>query len=253
MIVANLATYPARSGLLVPVVASICSQVDRLNVVLNEYTAIPEDFNQFDNVKAIIPDHDTKDTGKFYPDTTGAEYVILVDDDIVYPPDFVALTLERVRQTGLKRVFAGYHTSVYQRPRLGLRPAYIRSFVRFHLSPRLIARYRKISYFPHGTDRAIYVDQIGTGAAVISGQDMPPYAYMKTSQKFVDVRMAKWCFERGIPRVGLPREDGWLGANETEESIFGDFTLHHPRNVADEIWAFAFKDSRSGTAVLATE
>jgi hypothetical protein len=34
---------------------------------------------------------------------------------------------------------------------------------------------------------------------------MPPYDYMKDAQAFVDVRFARWCFEKGIHQAAAPR------------------------------------------------
>ncbi len=246
MIVANLATYPARKNHLRQVVAAISPQVDRLNIVLNEYDAIPQYLSRYTNVHGIIPDHDTKDAGKFYPDTTGATYVVLIDDDIGYPSNFVSTLVESVQATGLARIFAGYHTSIYHRPPISGTVYALKRLVRFYLSPNHIARFRTIHHFGKTLDQNIYVDQIGTGAAIITGADMPSYRHMRSSQKFVDVRIAKWCFERAIPRVSLNRISDWLTYYDVDESIFTTFTQQHPKHVATEIWSYAFKDERVG-------
>ncbi|MDA1155039.1 MAG: hypothetical protein O2873_09865 [Proteobacteria bacterium] len=96
---------------------------------------------------------------------------------------------------------------------------------------------------------------MATNAAIMRGKDVPPYDYMKTSQKFVDVRLAKWCFERGIPRICLPRSNGWLGSSSEvlgiayDETIHKGFTRTHPTHVADEIYEFAFKTPNIGKLV----
>ena len=133
MIVANLATYPPRRRNLMRVVADIAPQVDRLNVILNQYDRVPEALSAFGNVVPLIPGEDTKDTGKFYPDVSGAQWVFMVDDDILYPADFIARTLRLARETGIDRFCAGYHGSLYLRrpkPKYLLRPRrYCRSFI----------------------------------------------------------------------------------------------------------------------------
>ncbi len=246
MIVANLATYPPRSHHLPGVIDSIAPQVDRLNIVLNEYESVPSYLSEYDNVHVILPDHDTKDTGKFYPDVSDAEYVFLIDDDIAYPADYVSRTLARVRTLGHDSILGGYHCSIYERPPLRLNKRDIKSVIRFHVSPAHIARFRRFLHFGLDIHEAVFVDQIGTGAAVMRGADMPSYEYMRSSQKFVDVRLARWCFERGIKRICLPQETKWLQFEEVDDSIYHSFTRKHHRHVADEIHTFAFKDPEVG-------
>ncbi|WP_208348907.1 hypothetical protein [Pseudaestuariivita rosea] len=239
-IVANLATYPPRHENLLPVVTSIASQVDLLNVVLNEYDSIPEQLASFPNVRAVIPDHDTKDAGKFYPELDGATYVLLIDDDLLYPSDYVSKTVERFEALGAGGFVAGYHASLYRKPKLSLR-----KWLDF-LQSRNIANHRKVYIFYNQLDEPVVVDQVATNAAILKAADMPPYEYMKDSQKFVDVRLAKWCFEKGLTPIALPKAAKWLGTVRFDESIYEDFTKQNKQHVADEIWTYAFKVKNRG-------
>ena len=65
---------------------------------------------------------------------------------------------------------------------------------------------RNVKHFRTPQARFLYTDQIATNSAILRPQDMPPLDYMRGSQKFVDVRLAKWSFEQGISHVALPRE-----------------------------------------------
>ncbi len=258
MIVANLATYPPRAEFLPRVIASIAPQVDQLNVVLNEYDTAPTWLAGMANVRAILPDEDTKDAGKFYPDISGAEHVLLIDDDIIYPDDYVAHTLARFRSLAVPHALGGYHCSVYTRPALSLSPAGLRRFLRFYLRPSRIAGYRRILHFGLDIPKPLLVDQVATNAAILRAEDMPPWDYMRTSQKFVDVRLARWCFERGIVPVLLPHDSDWLLPSAAvgvsfDETIIGDFTSHHPPHVAREIWRYAFKRPQVGIPVAVAE
>ncbi len=258
-IIANLATYPPRGGFLPRVVASIAPQVDQLNLVLNEHTSVPEFLSEYKNIRPIIPDHDTKDAGKFLPACAQSEYVLLIDDDIIYPSDYVAMSIARMRKLGRGRYLGGYHASIYRRP--FLRPVSVRSFksnVRFVMLKSSIARFRKVFPFTDRLPDYMIVDQIGSGTAIMRGSDMPPYEFMKTSQKFVDVRLARWCFEQDITVVGLPRQKGWLRNSVSEgftfeETIYSDFTRKNVRHVSNEIRKFAFKRCDVGKAINITE
>lgn len=252
VIVANLATYPARRAGLAAVVAALAPQVDRLNLVLNQYEAPLDELAGFANLDQIIPSEDTKDAGKFYPDTTGADWLFCADDDIRYPPDYVARTLSAMRALPAGRWAGSYHGQIYCLPHFTLRP---RSFLRWlRYSPSLIASYMRILDFRRPCPQTLVVDQIGTGVAVIAGTDVPPYAYMRGSQKFVDVRFAKWCFEQGITQVCLQHAAGWLeGKPDPEDGIHRSFTITNPPHVAKEIWTYAMKRPEVGELVADLE
>src|SRR6056297_1875239 len=226
MIVANLATYPPRRSNLLPVVEAIAGQVDRLNVVLNQYDGPLAEFERFETVRQILPETDTKDVGKFYPDVTGADLVLMIDDDLVYPPDYVARTRAAFEALGEGRYLGGYHASLYDRPGFTLWPPGLLRWARY--SDGRIADHRKPFRFYEALDRPVIVDQVATNAAILRAADMPPYAYMKDSAKFVDVRLARWCHENGIRPAALPKPAGWLGQVRFEESIFHDFTRRNP-------------------------
>jgi len=246
MIIANLATYPPRRKNLESVVAIISPQVDRLNIVLNQYDTVPIELEKYPNVVPVIPEDDLKDVGKFYPDVGDAQYVFLIDDDIIYPHDYVSATVKRFEVIKLQNCMGGYHGSIYHRPRL-------RQLLR---SPELLFTYKKrVADFRGGfglfseLKMATVVDQIGSGTAIMRGQDMPPFDYMRTSQKFVDVRLAHWCFERDIIPVCLPRAASWIGGVGFDESIFLGFTTRNPIHVSKEILTYAFKVRFRGLTV----
>lgn len=247
MIIANLATYPLRRKYLNRVVAAISPQVDRLNIVLNQYDAVPVELEQYPNVVPIIPAEDLKDAGKFYPDVGAAQYVFLIDDDIIYPSDYVSTSIIRFEAIPLRNFMAGYHGSLYIRPRL-------LQFLRY---PDLLFTYNKrladfrsgAFHFKSELKAATVVDQIGTGTAFLRGIDMPPFEYMCTAQKFVDVRLARWCYEHGIIPVCLPRAANWIDELSFAETIHESFTKNNPPDVNAEIQTYAFKVEFRGLPV----
>lgn len=257
MIAANLATYPPRISFLPRVVAAIAPQVDSLNVVLNEYEAVPDFLRGYDNVRPLLPEHDTMATGKFYPDTGDAEYVLLVDDDVIYPDDFVARSLAEFQSLDVPRAVAGHHCSIFERPAPALSVEGMRNYLRFHLRPSRIPSYRRILHFGLEIPDPVHVDQVATNACILRTEDMPPYDYMRTAIKFVDIRLARWCFEQSITPVCLPHEKDWLLPCEAvgvafDETIVKDFLAKHPPQVAREIWQYAFRRDNLGTPVPRT-
>lgn len=243
MIVANLATYPPRAHRLESVVAALSHQVDLLNIVLNEYEEIPSALRRLTNVRLILPDVDYKDVGKFHPKVDGNDLVFLVDDDLNYPRDYVSATRHHIDSLGAAPCVYGYHGTIYARPRFSWSP---RRFVRWlRYGPDRILEGKDVYRFSRSLDQPTVVDQIGTGTAVLAGHLMPPLEYMLTSRKFVDVRMARWCFERSISMVCLPRSSSWLTEERQQDRIF-DFTRSHPAEVAAEVAQFAFRNQARG-------
>ncbi len=243
MIAVNLATYPPRRENLRKVVASLSRQVDLINVVLNEYTAPLPELADFSNVRQIIPTVDTKDTGKFYPDLDGVEIVLLADDDIVYPKDYVALSVKRFRAIQ-PRAIAGYHGSTYFKPRFSLAP---RRFQIWACHPKKIGRCRSVLDFTKALEQFIIVDELGTGTTIMRAADMPPFGYVADAQKMVDVRLARWCFEHGISPVALPRPENWLAMVHFRNSIYKSFTRKDLPKRAEEILTYAFRVVGRGT------
>ncbi len=239
MIVANLATYPPRRENLENVVATIAPQVDRLNIVLNQYDAVPVELEKFSNVVSVIPEEDLKDVGKFYPAVSDAEYVFLIDDDIAYPSDYVSSTIQRFESIGSLRCMGGYHGSLYMKPQLG---QLLRSPGLLFTYKKQIADFRSEGFgFFNELKQSTVVDQIGTGTAIMRGKDMPSFEYMRTAAKFVDVRLAHWCFEQNIVPICLPRDNDWLQIINVDESIYSSFTTRHPAHVNSEILTYAYK------------
>ncbi len=250
MIVANLATYPARRDGLMQVVRAIAPQIDVLNVVLNEYDAALPELDEYPNVRQILPPHDTKDAGKFFPDTSGAEYVFLIDDDLVFPDDFVRTTLAAMRAIG-PGYMGGYHGSLYRKPAFSVRWSKFLKWLRYmdrQYREAHIAEYRRVFVSYKALDHPLVVDQVATNAAIVAGSDLPSYDYMKDSQKFVDVRLAKWCYEKSIAPVVLPKPAEWIKPIRYDESIYEGFTRTNPPHVAREIMTYAFRVPGRGHA-----
>ena len=244
MIVANLATYPPRLPNLNKVVDTLSAQVDRLNIVLNEFHEVPVELRRYSNVVPIIPEEDTKDVGKFLPAVEGDDTVLLVDDDILYPKDFVEETVRRFSSLGDDNFVASYHGSTYRKPKMRSREL----FSYFSYRSRL-ADFRKVSVFYRRQEKTLVVDQVATCAAILTGKNLPSYSYMRDSQKFVDVRLAKWAYEKGLTCVTLPREEDWLCPIRYEETIYKGFTQMNPPQVNAEIAIFAGKSSRLNEAI----
>jgi hypothetical protein len=218
MIRAHMATYPARRDVLELAVRAIARQVDRIFLILNEYSQVPAELAGIANLEPIIPDSDLKDTGKFWPLPAADDVVVLADDDLRYHPDHVRHLMQEGERIGLDSNIVGLHGSIYES--------------------------RKKRTFLHLNDplrEARRVHQLGTGTVLALGRNIAPFDYMASSQKFVDVRYARWLAGRRIGCWAVPRTRGFLRQIEDpsgqRETIFSSFTRLRPQVLLDEISA----------------
>ena len=103
-VVACIASYPARKGMLSQTITSLIDQVDHICVYLNSYMDIPDYIQS--GVEAgkityvVSSENDLRAAGKFYW-FGNKGYFLFCDDDIIYPPDYAAVMLDNLN--GLDR------------------------------------------------------------------------------------------------------------------------------------------------------
>jgi hypothetical protein len=94
MITAQLATIPEREVSCKLVVRSLLPQVDKIRIALNNFSLdgafYTPDYLLDDKIEVVHCDNSIMDGFKFIHADTNNGYVVICDDDILYPPDFVA-------------------------------------------------------------------------------------------------------------------------------------------------------------------
>jgi hypothetical protein len=218
--VAVMATYPARRNELPIAVESIVRQVDRLFVVLNEFTFVPDWLRSYDNVSPLVPDRDLKDEGKFACEIHPASYVVLLDDDLIYPPDYVSVLRGAHDKYQDLDAIVGLHGVIYPEFWDGTH------------------RSRLVYTFRLGRDSDALVNQLGTGTVLLRGRQLPPLSYMADSAGFVDVRFAHYAWENGRPLVCVQRDGEWLRQIHVDESLFASVTQKWNPEVLREVIEF---------------
>lgn len=221
MIVANMASFPAREEILPQMIEKLLPQVDCLNLCLNEFNDIPKELAKYEKLNAFIPNIDYKDVGKFVPEINKNDYVLLVDDDIVYPDNYVEVLYENYLKYAHLNAVIGSHGTIYPDVYNGNSKA------------------RKVFNFTKALVRPRVVNQLGTGTVFLKGHQMPSLDYMNNSQKYVDVRFSRYLYEQGFPLVCIPRENAWMGEVKLEETIFNSFTKKWPVHVTKEVQKIA--------------
>lgn len=195
MIRAHLATFPIRSGILMQTVGTILPQVDRLCICLNQYQAIPPELADHAKIEAVIPDRDLKDAGKFAFAPAPDDMIFTIDDDILFPPDYVARTLaafDLLDPAGNVLGFQG-NAWVFRKQENAWQ---WRNFL-FHRPARHITK----------------VDILGTGTACQLGRNLPSLDEVISAAGFVDLRHARLHAQAGRSLWVLPREKDEIASN----------------------------------------
>lgn len=218
MKIANICTYPLREKTLPLVLESILPQVDHINICLNNYQVIPNILKNNSKISAIIPNKDYRDVGKFIThEFCKDDDIFYIDDDIIYPNDYVSRYLKIRKHFDALNPIIGLHGTIYPDVYNGdVRSRVVFSFTKSLAENRV-------------------VNQLGTGTIYCKGFQVPTLSFMEGSQKFVDVRFATHSLQHSWPMICVERENSWLREVETEETIFHTFTSQWPENVRKEV------------------
>lgn len=214
-----MSTYPARRHEVAQAIESVMHQVDLLHICFNEYETIPK-FIKNPKINAFIPKKNYRDVGKFVMnDFQDDDTIVYLDDDIVYPNNYVELMSSYLHKDPTNSV-VGLHGVIYS------------DFFCGHPSAR------KVFTFNKRLDEERQVNQLGTGTVVCKGVNAPPLEFMDGSQKFVDVRFARYQHERNIELLCCSRPQDWLLEIDNDHSIFESFTKNWPIEVTREVMQF---------------
>ncbi|WP_341723968.1 FkbM family methyltransferase [Pseudoxanthomonas putridarboris] len=203
-----IATFPARERQLKVAVNSLIDQVDFLFVYLNEYTSVPE-FLKHPRIVVKLGGANLRDNGKFYfmPSVPDG-YCFTVDDDIVYPKDYVQSLIRRIEIYGRKAA-VGVHGTIFSRP-----------FVSYFEG-------RRVFHFRQGLGRDHVVDQLGTGTLAFHTSLWRPSCDNFSSTGMVDAWIAVEAKKLGVTLVAIERRKAWLtpipDANGAPPSLFDEF------------------------------
>ncbi len=219
---AHMASFPERQHVLPAALRSIAPQVDEIHLVLNEFRAIPGFLAEFSKVNPILASEDFKDVGKFVTRPADDDHVFFVDDDLCYGSGYCDWITRRAEAIGLEANVFGLHASIYRR------------------TDGADSKSRKIFHYRKPLRQTVHVDQVATNSTFAIGKNVPPLDYMRGSQKFVDVRYARWCYENNLDQIALARPFGLASPlRHGGDTIYRTFTVVSPKHVLDEIRSFA--------------
>jgi hypothetical protein len=204
-VMASLASMPVREPMLEKTVASILPQVDVLNVYLNGYSRTPTWLNG----KKIHVVHsrdfgDLRDNGKFFfLDALLPGYHFTIDDDIVYPKDYVQKCVLKIEQYR-RQAIVGVHGVILADP-----------LVRFMQG-------RTVKHFKRGTEGDAFVNLLGTGTTAYHTDALGLSLSDFQQPGMADVWLAIAARRQRVPMISVARPNEWLTplAEAEDDSLF---------------------------------
>lgn len=188
-IIMNVASIPSRETCLRQVIASIINQCNKVNVFLNNYTHKPK---FLDHPKiSCFQEKDRGDVGKFYKVEEEAGYYFTIDDDIIYPSNYVSRMIDSINHYNNKAAI-GVHGYVWRQP------------IRNIYKDRILTHYRE----PLDVFRNVQV--IGTGTLAFDTTSIKLQLSDFLKPNMADVWFALAAQRQHVPLYLLPRPKRWL-------------------------------------------
>jgi hypothetical protein len=195
---------PSRINVLLKMIDSIYNQFDEIRIYFNEIDKVnPELITPLirDKIK-IISGNNLTDNGKFYFISDSIEYYFMMDDDFIYPSDYVEKTLSNIEKH--KGCVITYHGRKLDG--VGL------NYYHGH----------KKAYRCMGTvSEDVIVDVAGTGVTAFDTYYFrPQLLFASMYLRMSDLVFAKEMADCGIQAICCKHELGWMKMLDSTESIF---------------------------------
>lgn len=200
-VVGSMATFPKRFGIIQSVVEALAPQLDRLYVYVNETTEGFPDLSHLTNV--IVLDGlshrgNLSANGKIYPLRYMQDCIVFtLDDDFIFPPDYVA------RNLALLRRFDGRCTVTTHGSIFPMRLDWFYERTHTFMSTKAVQSLELCTLAGSGT---FAFDQ---KALTVNPDEF-------FSDIMVDLRLSLLARDAGLPIWVIPREANWLHFLKTE-------------------------------------
>jgi len=224
-VAACMATYPGRFGNLKQVVASLVPQIDQLYIYVNETLDGLPDLSRWPNVTIVdarAHEGDLSATGKLFPlEFISRSFVFLVDDDFIYPPDYVAR---------YRAIFAAFDDRCCVTTHGGVLP------------PRPLWYFDRCRSFDaqKALDRLHLASLAGSGTFAFHQDRFTVRFADAPREPMVDLFLSMGAFDQGLPIWCAPRPERWLrhlGGAGLWEGYRARLT-HHTNAARSRDWSF---------------
>jgi glycosyltransferase involved in cell wall biosynthesis len=194
-ITATMATMPGREESLKEVITSIIDQVDELRIYTNNLHQVPVNLHNKKIKWLFSKDHagDIGDAGKFYSIDDIQGYHLTIDDDLIYPPDYVARLISAIEHYE-RRCTISLHGRSFPPGKIS---SYYRSATGCYSCLRSVAR-------------DVFVHVVGTGVLAYHTDTVRVPFETFQAANMADVWFSKYCQEKKVPRLVLKHAGGWV-------------------------------------------
>ena len=231
---ANIATYPGEGRLesLHKVIDSIYDQFDIIRIYFNEYKTPPVMNDPDGKIQTLYgkgENFNLVDNGKFagLDIIKEPEYYFTLDDDLIYPPDYVEKTIHAMEMYGNIVTYHG-------RKLLGEGLNYYRDHRAFRCLSRVVGNF--------------LIDVPGSGVMAFDTRYFHPKKLSYSPYKLMsDLVFAYECAKWGKRIAMIGHEAGWIKHLEHKETIFEtevNSSLTVQNRLADEIYKMRY-DSKT--------
>ena len=216
-IIAGMASINGRAKSLEDAVESVLPYVDRLVVTLNSYDHVPE-FLKHPKIEVHQMDNELGDAAKFIGVPYYPAFFLSIDDDIIYPKDYVWNLVNAIRDKRKegKRVVIGVHGKVMK-----TRP--IASFYRGHKS---------MYHCKDALNDDKTCDMLGTGTTAWHTADFQIRVEDFKHRNMADVIVALQAKRQGVEMIAIKRPNGWIKLSEKINHHKDTIYAHNSSNVA---------------------
>ncbi len=202
-----LATYPGRFKTVGRTVATLLNQttpVDQIHIWVNESSVPPPLPNDPRVIVHLSPDDDLTDIGKFAAASLAPEgIIILADDDLNYPQDYVERMAKEVSRFDGEACI-GVHGVVFP---VGQQISDIDNYF----------SNRRVHLYSRGLSIYIPCHLLGTGTMAYDSRKIK-FDYSRWQhRRMVDLHVGVECQRLGVAMITIPREQGWLNPFEPDE------------------------------------
>jgi hypothetical protein len=213
----GLASMPSRINSLKIVIEKLLPQCGRIGVYLNNFEEVPSFLHHHKIDIQRSQDHgDLKDNGKFFfLDRTNLRYYASVDDDILYPENYIQNLLAN---QVLTRGIVGLHGAYY--------PKEIKS----------LFDSRFLVHFKEAFEYLLPVTLLGTGTSLIDQAVLRLKPSDFGEPGMADVWLANAAKKKGASLWLIPREANWLEPiQQSEESESQSLYVHGKRDDSHQV------------------
>lgn len=197
MIIAGIASIPTRINQLINTVNSLYNQVDKINISLNHYTAIPNEL-KMPKIDAQL----TQGTDEQKFRHVEGEVFLSCDDDLIYPEDYVETIKDAL--TVYDNHIVTFHG---------------RSFDTFPIQSYYKSKARKYRCLDKVADD-IPVQIGGTGCMALRPELIKPTLEDFPHKYMADIQLSIKARKQNIKIICLAHEAGWIKYQSVENTIF---------------------------------